>query len=447
MPTTSFLTNRFNVSGSLNTGNSVFTGENLQPTQHISAPSLGLKNDFKTIRTGAKYTLEARSLVRYNSLPAELTIDQTKQRLPLNILYSDNSFSLLRKRGSITGRYTAGVSGQLSSLPGGFSPYFIPSWQRNRSKWNVSFSMSIIFTVFPDVNFQRMAVNPDFSTQYKLNYAWRFSFSASYRETYGDITDFYAKPYRIDYRRTVRTDGILTVNRQQTCSVYGEYKRTVQEFFATLSLSRFSLKSNRTLEQVFEDGQMTLASRPVHDNSSGTTIRGTLSKGFYDWGMKASLTCMINSSRGEQLSGGVRLPFRSQNLHFEPKASWTPVHGFDITWQSAFRYGGAEVGRAELNPLWNTAQKLQLSYEIAGLEYMLSADHYYNDLNREQSVHAVFTDFTMRHRTGRWLLEASAVNLFNRKQYSYTEYSSTQSFTSWINIRGREFLLRAKYKF
>lgn len=38
-------------------------------------------------------------------------------------------------------------------------------------------------------------------------------------------------------------------------------------------------------------------------------------------------------------------------------------------------------------------------------------------------------------------------NLFNKRQYSYTRYSSAECYTSWIQIRPREFMLSAKHRF
>jgi hypothetical protein len=42
---------------------------------------------------------------------------------------------------------------------------------------------------------------------------------------------------------------------------------------------------------------------------------------------------------------------------------------------------------------------------------------------------------------------ASVTNLFDRRQYGYTEYKAVQSYTSWIQIRGWELLVSTKYRF
>ena len=52
-----------------------------------------------------------------------------------------------------------------------------------------------------------------------------------------------------------------------------------------------------------------------------------------------------------------------------------------------------------------------------------------------------------RYKTRKWRVEASLSNLFNKKEYAYTTYSSTQSYTSRLNIRPREVMVTAGYQF
>ena len=66
---------------------------------------------------------------------------------------------------------------------------------------------------------------------------------------------------------------------------------------------------------------------------------------------------------------------------------------------------------------------------------------------RDKAVNTFFSDLSFRWKTGSWQFVAEATNLFNKKQYSYTQYSATESYTSWIDIRPREFMASARYKF
>ncbi|MDR1601987.1 MAG: TonB-dependent receptor [Tannerella sp.] len=442
-----YLTNRFKVSGGRTHGIARYTGS--QPlVQRLGTTDANIRNDFKTIWNRGSYTLQIHSLMKYDHLPSQLEFESTREKLNLNLFYSDNSISCIRKRGSITHQYTAGVNGQIGNIRNGMSACAIPAWQWNTPQWNASLSVPLVYTGFRPGGWNRFAANPSLSLRYKLNYAWQFSVSGRFREMYGDVTGFYAKPYHIDYRTVMYGNEILPVNHQQAYSAYAEYKRTVQEFFATLTLSHVRTRSNRIIEQRFDGTQMALVAHALPNDATGWNMHGTVSKGFYDWGMKLSLDCLFGRNRGEQLSSGERMSFESAFMQYEPKISWTPTRRLEISCVSTLRYGGSAVGNAtRLASLWHIVQKLQFTYDLSDVSLLCRIDHYHNDVGKNQAVNALFGDLSARWKTGSWQFDASVSNLFDRRQYGYTEYSSVQSYTSWIHIRGREFMASARYRF
>jgi hypothetical protein len=442
-----YLTNRFRAFADLGRSRTDYSG-NLALSQEIQTTAAGLRNEYKRIRTRGDYTLETHSLLRYHHLPASLRIDDYRQELPLEQLYAAYSRSLHRKRGAIDHQYAAGATAQGTKTAKGFSLYLRPSWQWNTSSWRASLRVPLVWTAFPGAAFSRLSANPSLSLQYKPNYAWRFSLSGSYSESYDELTALRETPYLTDYRTRIVTNAFLPVQQQQVYTLYGEYKRTVQEFFATLSLTYMRQQSNRLYEQTFEDGMQTLRSHALPNAASAQSLRGTLSKGFYDWGMKASLTYQLSRSRGEQRVGEERLPFRSDRLLCEPKLSWTPMRRMEIAYQSEWRYGTSLIGgQRQLAPLWEVVRKLSIAWQVSDVSLSAGIDHYRNDLSSGQSVENFFADLGLRWHTGRWQWEASATNLFDKRSYTYTEYTSLQSYTSRLTLRPREYLLTARYTF
>jgi hypothetical protein len=443
-----YLTNQFKVSGSRERSIARYTGSQ-SLVQQLETTDARIGNDFKTILNRGNRTLQLHSLTRYSHLPSRLEFDGTKESLILNSFYSDNSISCIRKTGSITHQYTAGINGQINNIRNGISTYAIPSWQLNTAKWNAGLSVPLVYTAFRPAGWNRFAANPSLSLRFKLNYAWQFSVSGRYREMYGDVTGFYAEPYHTDYRTALYGNGILPVNQQQTYSAYAEYKRAVREFFATLALSHVRTRSNRIVEQRFDGGLMTLVAHALPNDATGWNIRGVVSKGFYNSGMKLSLDYLFSRNRGEQLSrDGIRMPFESAFMQYEPKISWVPFRRLEISCLSTLRYGGSTIGNTtRLAPLWHIVQKLQIAYELSDISMVCQIDRYRNDVDENQSVNTYFGDLSVYRKTGGWQFGASVSNLFDKRQYGYTEYSSIQSYTSWIRIRGREFMATAKYRF
>ena len=45
-----------------------------------------------------------------------------------------------------------------------------------------------------------------------------------------------------------------------------------------------------------------------------------------------------------------------------------------------------------------------------------------------------------------WQITATATNLFDKRTYAYTRYASLESYTSWVRIRPREFLVAIRYR-
>lgn len=442
-----YLTNQFAVSGSWAKATSDFTNAD-RFRQQIATNSMGVRNELRNLWNKGKYTLEVRSLLRYYHTPSELNVQSTTQSLNLNHFYTDNSFSILKKRGSLTQRYAVGATGQTSNLKNGYSLYFTPSWQADINNWQGTFSAPVTWTEYFNTSFSRPSVNPSLSLRYKYNYAWRFWLYGKYQESYGSITDFYQTAYQTDYRNTIWGSGTLSIQRQQLYSVYAEYKNTIKEFFATLSISHNRNWSNQTYEQLFQDEQVILASRNSSVKSSGWTVSGAISKGIYDWHLKASLNYQLGEYKSEQLSKGERLPYKSKHIKLEPKISWNPWKPFDLNYESSIRYGGTNIGHStRLSPLLNVVQKLNLYYNFTFIELGFTAEHYYNDVSSEKSVNAFFLDASLQWKSGSWQVNVSANNLLNKKQYEYTQYSSLQSYTSWINIRGRECWVSVRYRF
>ena len=69
-----------------------------------------------------------------------------------------------------------------------------------------------------------------------------------------------------------------------------------------------------------------------------------------------------------------------------------------------------------------------------------------NTYNEDQSVNAVFADFSVLWKSRRWQITATATNLFDKRTYAYTRYASLESYTSWVRIRPREFLVAIRYR-
>lgn len=447
-----YLKNQFSATGDWQSSlsritNGLSSSENTTLDQRIRTPNLNLRNQFHHLWNRNNCTLEAHSLLRYHSASAKLILDGNHYPIDLRDFYTDNSFSFLRKKGTLTRQYTMGFAGEISNIEKSLQGYIIPDYQWNAYKWTVSLSLPLKWTGYTGIDFSRVSLDPSLSIIYKLNYAWRFTAHASYKEQYGNMTDLYDTPYRTDYRNSIWNCGTLPTQRQQIYSIYGEYKSTPREFFTTLNLTHNRTESNRILERRIQDGQIQQIFLPLSNHASGWSAINTLSKGFYDWGIKTSLTSSLGISKAEQMSEGERLPYLYRFMRYEPKIIWTPDRHWETSYEAQIQYGGTKIGEhTRLTPLWNITQQIHLSYIFSPFEAGLSLQHYHNDVSGDKTVNAVFADLSIGWKTKRWQITATATNLFDKRTYGYTEYTSLESYTSWVRIRPREFMVAIRFQ-
>lgn len=442
-----YLSNKFTVSGEIAKGTSDYHSDH-PFRQLIRTNATNINNDLRSLKSTGKYTLEIRSLLRFLHAPSQLAVHDDRQKLNLNHFYTDNALSVLKKKNSLTQQYAVGFNMQTSNIANGYSIYLYPNWQWQFDQFRASLTTPATLTQFAGTGFSRPAINPALSLEYKLNYAWRVRLYGSFNESYGSVTDFYDQPYRINYRQTIVNNGTLTVHRRQLYSIYAEYKNTINEFFASLSVNHQRGWSNKITETSFQDEQITTTYHNRHTRSTGWTLSGTLSKGIYDWRIKASVNYQLSQYKSEQLSNGEPLPYEARHIKIDPKVNWNPWNPLEVVYEGSVRYGGTTVGQlTKLDPLLNIVQKLNLYYNFTFIELGFAADHYYNDVSSQKGVNAFLVDASLRWKSGRWQISVSANNLLNKQQYGYTQYSTLQSYTSWINIRGREFWTSVRYRF
>ena len=229
----------------------------------------------------------------------------------------------------------------------------------------------------------------------------------------------------------------------------------MQEFFVTASLTYSRSNRNTLFEQSVSENAIVYTQRELPNHSDSWNLSSTLSKGIYDWHLKTSLTLLLSRSNGEQLTRltdsdqqSLLQTYRYDYLKAEPKIIWSPADLFEAEYHATLGYGGSKIGSdTRLSPLLDFVQRLHLTFSIGQVDLRLSGEHYRNDLGEHTHLNTVFADASLIYKRKKWRLEASLNNLFNKKEYAYTTYSTTQSYTSRLNIRPREAMVTINHQF
>ena len=441
-----FLTNRFSLNGDIQDGRSLYSG--LQDIrQDIETKSLDARNYLQSMWKRERYTFEVSSLVRYRHLPSELKINDARQSLGLNHLYTEQAASLLRSQNLFTQRYTAGFTGEISNLKDGYSFFAIPYFQWKNTQWRIASTLPVVWKTFRGTDFERFLFSPSFSVYFKPHYGWLLSASASHKESAGDVTELYDNPYNTDYRTVYVPNGHLSLLKQQRYMLYAEYKEVISEFFSTLSVSRINSRTNQMTDRSIEDGVITWTNRFQPSKEQSWNLNGTVSKGFFDLHLKASLSFWLSSNKGEQLNNSVLLPYKQTFVQCSPKINWSPVAGMEASYEALIHQSTSQIGSSKKEPLTNLNQKLNISYTYEKITAEITTEHYHNKISSTNSLNTIFSDLNLKWKNGRWQIQSGISNLFNKKQYAYTLYSALESHSSWLNIRPREFMVSAAYRF
>lgn len=454
-----FISNRFIVDGEIKRGRSAELGQTIRTAQ------LSAGNFFNLIRNKEKGTWEFRSSTQYAYLPASLLLTGGKSKFDQQNLQTENSLSYLRKHNGFTQQYKAGVQGEWATMQykpidfdaSNVSVFVSPYFQLNRGKWLASLSLPAKARRYFSQQRYFLELNPGLYMRYKLDYHWSFSFFGNLNRSAGSFSNMYPGIYQTDYRTWIDGNNLFPTTTRQTYNLYGEYKNTVQEFFVTASLSYNRSNLNTMFEQSISEDAIVYTRREMPNHSDSWTFSSTLSKGVYDWNLKTSLNLLLSRSNGEQLTAlagsdgtaqSLRQTYRYDYMKVEPKLIWSPIEAFEAEYHATLGYGGSKIGTdTRLTPLLDFVQRLRLTFSMGRVDLCLSGEHYSNDLGGGTHLNTVFADASLIYKKGKWRLEASLNNLFNKKEYAYTTYSATQSYTSRLNIRPREAMATVNYQF
>lgn len=235
--------------------------------------------------------------------------------------------------------------------------------------------------------------------------------------------------------------------QNQLYSFYLTYKRTVHEFFWSLSGSYWNQKNQQLTHSEYRDSIFFLTTWEVPNHNRSYSLTSLLSKGFYNWNLKTSLETQLIHSEGKQAGQGSIQNYCYTQLVLTPKINWTPLSWLNTSYLASLTCNRSLIGRNNNLPaLWNIRQQIYLEIGNSTYQIRLTGEHYYNQLDENHHQHVWLADAETSYIKNKWRFSMSLCNLFNQKEYRYTTYSAIQQYTSWIKMRPREILVSIQYQ-
>ena len=418
-------------------------------TQRIRTEQVEAENRFNTIYNKENHTWGLRSYLHYTYLPSSLKFGDTKQDIDLHQAYTDNHFYYLRKRNGFGIELTTGINGRLTSMEDfkahRLQLYAQPTFSWEKNNFRIAATPDVTWERYPHQKESRMHFNPRLYLRHNLPSRWSIQASASLHHQSESPEAFYPSTYYTDYRTLVRMKEEIGSIQSQSYMLYTEYKRPVKEFFWTLTLSHFNTRRDYLTHTDYQGKEFLLTSLKHRHRTESYQARSIISKGFYDWNLKASLEAIYNYGKGKQAGQGIIQLYESRRLSLKPKISWTPFAWFSASYQSTLTRSETRIS-TYLPALWEVQQRLSLSIGNEDFNLNLNGEHYYNELSADESKNTWLADAGIQYNVGKCRWTLSLNNLFNQEEFRYTTYSDVRSFTSWMKIRPRECVVSMQYQ-
>lgn len=418
-------------------------------TQRIRTDQVEAENRFSTIYNKENHTWGLRSYLHYTYLPSSLKFGDTKQDINLHQAYTDNHFYYLRKKNGFGIELTTGINGRLTSMEDfkahRFQLYAQPTFSWERNNFRIAATPVVDWERYPNQKESRTHFNPRLYLRHNLSSRWSIQASASLHHQSESPEAFYPSTHYADYRTLVRMKEEIGNIQSQSYMFYTEYKRPVKEFFWTLTLSHFNTRRDYLTHTDYQGKEFMITSLEHRHRTESYQAKSIISKGFYDWNLKASLEGIYNYGKGKQAGQGIIQPYESRWLSLKPKISWTPFAWFSASYQSTLTRSETRISTT-LPALWEVQQRLSLSIGNEDFNLNLNGEHYYNELSVDESKSTWLADAGIQYNVGKCRWTLSLNNLFNQEEFRYTTYSDVRSFTSWMKIRPRECVVSLQYQ-
>lgn len=427
---------------------------NRELTQNLQTNNLQLTNQLNLLTTRKQTTSGFRSFFRYTYHPTTLQFVQVNQSLGLQQAYMDNQGYCQWKKNGMTFGITGGIQGEwllLHQTTNFSSPQFklyaTPMWMWERNTFRLTVSANAAYLRKTNPQYTDLRISPTASLYWQFSPRWELITRAQLQQKNEEATAYYPYSYWQNYRTVASFSSHVPEFQNQLYSFYLTYKRTVHEFFWSLSGSYWNQKNQQLTHSEYRDSIFFLTTWEVPNHNRSYSLTSLLSKGFYNWNLKTSLETQLIHSEGKQAGQGSIQNYCYTQLVLTPKINWTPLSWLNTSYLASLTCNRSLIGENNNLPaLWNIRQQIYLEIGNSTYQIRLTGEHYYNQLDENHHQHVWLADAETSYIKNKWRFSMSLCNLFNQKEYRYTTYSAIQQYTSWIKMRPREILVSIQYQ-
>lgn len=293
--------------------------------------------------------------------------------------------------------------------------------------------------------------NPDLYLSYTLSADWDIDLSGGITSRPLNDGSFYPGYLMDSYRTLMKGYPVYGLNTNKYIEGGIYYKRTLDEFFADLSVSHSWMSLPYLSNQAFE-GDFIIASYQEGKNTARQLdVNGNVSKGFDFLNCYIYLQGMYTNRHSMLVRNEERMPNVRSMWSIGPRIEADLTE--KITLQYELSYGKSKLRlENEGSEMQTASMKQSLSLRITPLpklSILLKGEHFRNTETDNRKRDFFLADAMVSYQLSkRCDLELNATNLLDEREYAYTTFTNEASTVSRsYRIRPRNLLLTARFTF
>ena len=466
--------------------------------QQLSNPFFNLSNDFKLLKTRAKFIGEWASYFGYVSLPQSLNVmpglyaDLVNNNLPYDALiqdashksfYTDNYLSLRKRKYKISSLYKIGFNIQYQFLMTGIMKdnsgieqsvadtfqnklnwqryrfYNENTWSYENNKWRISFTLPLNYNRidYKDTLLKVKSgkegffINPLASLMFQLNQKWNINAFVSYNQDFGDISGISSGYILKTYRNLSNNNAPLAEISSGNISASLTYRNPLKIVFFNTGIMYSRSRSNLLYRQQFNGNLETLTAILQNNYTNSTSISGRFSKYIIDWKTTMAFNYSYSFGNQQQLQQNKLVTLANRNY------SAGADLGVKFSAKLTMEYSGAYFTYLSKSQLQQSSvavqsanQKFSLNYYPTNkLIFILSSEHYYINNNFAPSHNYYFADLNFKYKPKKSKIdyELAFQNLFNTKSFTTATLLNNIEIVSQYQIRPGQVLFKMNFSF
>lgn len=296
-----------------------------------------------------------------------------------------------------------------------------------------------------DISYFKLSLCPEADISYKVTPSATVTTKASYKRSLGDIRDFLPTPIRTDILMERLYLGELSDKKVFTAKFRFDYKFPISQWFFNMDMTYRNTKSNGIASQFVTDNIIVYADIPQSHGADRFTSSISAVKRFQSIGTKLSLTLQYSWNYQKITQNSLLIGTTSESFTMMPSVTSKPFDCVEFTYDGQIRKATSRYLSVSRS-LWQQDHHLKtvLSPWKTFLVH-IGADISARDINEDQSKTVVLFDCGLSFRKKAFRYGLNLNNIFNQRQYAYTEYSTVNVYSYRYALRGRELLFTISY--